>query len=301
MVTIEQLGAHFPEVKIIGPKSRTIERLVELKSYKGLNNELSWSNDKNLAKLLSFDAGVFICSEKIREFSLKDNVTYILVKEPRKLFQKVLVQYFYTPPALGQIENTVQIHRKAKVGKNVSIGHNTVIEAGSEIGENTFIGSNNVILKNTKIGNNVNIGNNNTIGGIGFGYEKDEKGQFQLIPHIGNVVISDMVEIGNNTCIDRAVLGSTFIGENCKIDNQVHIAHNVEIGANSVIIAHAMIGGSTVIEEDTWIAPSSALINGIRIAKGSVVGLGAVVVKSVQEASVMVGNPAKPLTKASKQ
>lgn len=106
---------------------------------------------------------------------------------------------------------------------------------------------NTVILKDTIIEDNVVIGANNTIGGVGFGYEKDREGNFELIPHIGNVHIKRNVEIGNNTCIDRAVLGSTILEENVKVDNLVHIAHGVFVGRNSVVIANAMVAGSVNI------------------------------------------------------
>jgi len=180
-----------------------------------------------------------------------------------------------------------------KIGKNVFIGDFSVIESGCVIGNNCFIGYNNVLHKKTKIGNDVKIGSNNTIGGIGFGYEKNEKGDYEVLPHIGNVVISNKVEIGNNTCIDRAVLGSTIIKQNVKIDNLVHVAHGVVIGENSLIIANSMLGGSSVIGKNAWISPSVSIINKGEIEDGALVGMGAVVVKPVKSKTIVVGNPAK--------
>ena len=148
-------------------------------------------------------------------------------------------------------------------------------------------------MDNTIIGNNVTIGCNNTIGGIGFGYEKDEFGEYKLIKHIGNVVINDGVEIGNNTCIDRGVIGSTIIGENCKIDNLVHIAHGVNIGKNSLIIANSMIAGSVTIGENVWVAPSTSIINGISIGNNSMTGIGALIIKEIKDSELHIGSPAK--------
>jgi UDP-3-O-[3-hydroxymyristoyl] glucosamine N-acyltransferase len=150
-----------------------------------------------------------------------------------------------------------------------------------------------VLLKGTHVGDDVIIGCNNTIGGTGFGYEKNEAGNYTVMPHLGNVVIHNKVEIGNNTCIDRAVIGSTIIGENVKIDNLVHIAHGVVIGKNSLIIANAMIGGSTVIGENCWVAPSASIINKGQIGDQATVGMGAVVTKPVEKDATVAGNPAR--------
>jgi UDP-3-O-[3-hydroxymyristoyl] glucosamine N-acyltransferase len=155
------------------------------------------------------------------------------------------------------------------------------------------IGHNNTIHKKTIIGNDVKIGSNNTIGGVGFGYEKNEFGKNEVLPHIGNVVIKNKVEVGNNTCIDKAVLGSTIICENVKIDNLVHIAHGVIIKDNSLIIANSMIGGSSIIGENVWVSPSVSIINKISVGDNSLVGMGAVVLKSLDQNTVSVGNPSK--------
>jgi UDP-3-O-[3-hydroxymyristoyl] glucosamine N-acyltransferase len=163
------------------------------------------------------------------------------------------------------------------------------------MGQNVKIGHNSVILDNTIIGSNVTIGCNNTIGGIGFGYEKNEFGEYELIKHIGNVVINDGVEIGNNTCIDRGVIGSTIIGENCKIDNLVHIAHGVNIGKNSLIIANSMIAGSVTIGENVWVAPSTSIINGVKIGDNSMTGIGTVVIRDIGNNELHIGIPSKKI------
>ena len=132
------------------------------------------------------------------------------------------------------------------------------------------------------------IGHSSTIGSDGFGYENGLR-----FNHIGNVIIEEGVEIGSNTCIDRGTLGSTIIGKGVKIDNLVHIAHNVVIGEGSLIIACAMIAGSVTIGDNVWIGPSVSIAKGLYIGDNAVIGMGAVVLKDVPEGATMVGNPAK--------
>jgi UDP-3-O-[3-hydroxymyristoyl] glucosamine N-acyltransferase len=112
------------------------------------------------------------------------------------------------------------------------------------------------------------------------------------------VIIEDCVDIGANTCIDRGTLGNTVIRRGAKIDNLVHIAHNVVVGENTMVIANAMIGGSTEIGADSWVAPSATLRDAIQIGAASTVGLGAVVTKSVPDGEVWAGNPAKFLRRS---
>jgi len=151
---------------------------------------------------------------------------------------------------------------------------------------------NTVVLKNTTIGDRVRIGSNCSIGNFGFGYEKNEKEDYELIEHLGVVKIENDVHIHNNTCIDRGVLGETYIGENVKIDNLVHIAHGVHIERNSLIIANAMVAGSVRIGKNSWIAPSTSVKNQINISAGTLTGIGAVVLKDSSENDVLIGSPA---------
>ena len=117
------------------------------------------------------------------------------------------------------------------------------------------------------------------------------------MPHIGNVHLKENVEVGNNVCIDRAVMGSTLLSENVKVDNLVHIAHGVKIGKNSLIIANSMIAGSVEIGENVWVSPSSSIRQKLIIENDALIGMGAVVVKNVEPSSVVAGNPAKPFPK----
>ncbi|MCK7528014.1 MAG: UDP-3-O-(3-hydroxymyristoyl)glucosamine N-acyltransferase [Ignavibacteriales bacterium] len=157
------------------------------------------------------------------------------------------------------------IHPTAKLAENVAIGKNVVISSGCKIGANSKIFHNTVISENVSVGNdclihanvsirencvigdNVIIHSGTVVGSDGFGYTPNDKGEYEKIPQIGNVVIEDDVEIGSNVSIDRAAMGSTIIKRGCKIDNLVQIAHNVILGEDTVISAQTGISGSTKI------------------------------------------------------
>lgn len=274
---------------------RFINSIVSYSPKNMSNDTITWLNEKKISLFDSSTIGTIITSLN-SNIPPSNNYTLILVSNPRRAFQRIL-QLFYTSSNIGKIEPTATIYKSATLGDNCYVGHNVVIEEDVKIGNHTKIMHNSTILKNTVIGNNCIIGSNCTIGGLGFGYEKNEEGEYEFIYHIGNVLIEDNVEIGNNTCIDRAVLGSTYIGNNVKIDNLVHIAHGCQIGNNSLVIANAMIAGSVEIGENTWVAPSSSIINNKKIGNNVTIGLGAVVIKDIESGDVVVGNPSKSINR----
>jgi UDP-3-O-[3-hydroxymyristoyl] glucosamine N-acyltransferase len=259
--------------------------------------DIVWISDKNFDSATSLVNTNVLCSKKIENL-IDSSCNVLIVDNPRLAFKKVLELFSASSNIDHCISSSAVLGSDVMIEEPVYIGHNCIIEDGCKISKNTYIGNNNVILKNTIIGENVVIGHNNTIGGLGFGYEKNEAGQFEFIPHIGGVILCNGVEIGSNTCIDRAVIGNTVIGENVKIDNLVHIAHGVDIGRNSLIIANSMIAGSVKIGENVWVSPSASIINKVKVEDNSLVGIGAVVLKNVAEDSVVVGNPAKKLIKS---
>lgn len=158
--------------------------------------------------------------------------------------------------------------------------------------EETRIHPTAVLYGKTKIGFDVAIGPYSVIGKSGFGYDKDGK-----IPHIAGVMLCDNVEIGANTCIDRGKLVDTFIGKNTKIDNLVHIAHNVRIGKDCLVVAGAVIGGSCAIGDNCFIGMNVSIRQHLRIGDNVVIGAGAVVVKDLEPDQTYVGNPARPISK----
>ena len=177
------------------------------------------------------------------------------------------------------------------------IGKNVIIEKNVKIGKNVTIGHNSVIREDTVIGNNVIIGCSCTIGGVGFGYTKNEKGNYEQIFHSGNVILKDDVEIGNSTNIEKASIGSTIIGKNCKIGHLVSIGHSCKISENCIITTFANISGSCEIGKNVWIGPKANLHQKMKVGDNSVVGMSSVVIKSVPSNSTVFGFPAKAISK----
>lgn len=151
--------------------------------------------------------------------------------------------------------------------------------------------------KKNEIAQGVDIGDYCKIGRDGFGWARDKDGSLVKIPHKGNIVIERNVTIGSNVCIDRAVTGSTVIGEGTKIDNLVHIAHGAKIGKHCLIVAGVVIGGSSEIGDYSYIGMGALIKNKVTIGKNVLIGMGAVVTKDVPDNEIWVGNPAKFLRK----
>ena len=287
------IAAKIGVTRIIGDENTRIAEPIQLTADNDRHDVIMWASMQNYDILKQVKKGVIIC-QNIEDEDIQTNCQYLIAENPRSTF-RLLLQTFFMPVEVRNIARTAVIDPSVKLGKNLSIGENVVIEAGCVIGDDTTIGHNTVIKSRTLIGHNVQIGACNVIGGVGFGYEKDENGDYVIIPHVGNVVIERSVEIGNNTCVDRGVLGSTILRENCKIDNLVHIAHGVIVGRNALVIALALVAGSVEIGESAWIAPASSILQKVKIGKNATIGMGAVVLKNVGENEVWVGNPAKKL------
>lgn len=196
-----------------------------------------------------------------------------------------------------EINETASIGPGVVIDDNVKISANTVIASGCRIGENSIVGrncrfdTNVVVYHNCVIGNDVIIQANSTIGSSGFGYFFID-GSHRLVPHNGGVVIEDFVEIGANTCIDRAKFGNTIIGAGTKIDNLVHIAHNVVIGKCCLITGQVGISGSCKIGNDVVLAGQVGLVDNIEIGDGVVIGAQAGVTRNVAAGSQVFGSPA---------
>jgi UDP-3-O-[3-hydroxymyristoyl] glucosamine N-acyltransferase len=210
---------------------------------------------------------------------------------PKELFFSILTRFFNSMEE-SRIASTSTIET-TKIGKNVLIGNNCYICKDVTIGDNVCIRNNVSIECKTVIGNNSIINSGVIIGTDGFGYYKTEDGTNVKVPHFGGVIIGSDVEIGANTCIDRGTLDDTIIEDNVKIDNLCHIAHNTQIKENSFVIALSMLGGSSVLEKNTYIAPGALVMNQITVGEKSLVGMGAVVTKNVESNKVVVGVPAR--------
>jgi UDP-3-O-[3-hydroxymyristoyl] glucosamine N-acyltransferase LpxD len=183
------------------------------------------------------------------------------------------------------------IHPSARIGRNVVTGRGVRIGAGTVIYHNVVIGDEVVI------GARCVVKSGAVIGEEGFGFERDAQGRAVRLPHIGTVLIGDDVEVGSLTTICRGTLADTVLRNGCKIDDHVHIAHNVDVGEDAFVIACAEVSGGVKIGPRAWIAPNASVLNQLTIGADAVVGLGGVVVKSVHDGVVVVGNPARPLAR----
>lgn len=184
------------------------------------------------------------------------------------------------------------------VGKNVTIGNNVKIYPNSFIGDNVTIGDNCIffagvrIYSESVIGSNCVIHSGTIIGSDGFGFAPQEDGTYNKVPQIGNVILEDNVEVGSCTTIDRATLGSTVIRKGVKLDNQIQIAHNVEIGENTVIASQTGIAGSTKIGKNCMIGGQVGIVGHITIGNNVRIQAQAGIAKSIGDGEVIQGSPA---------
>ena len=257
------------------------ESLVWVNSKKNIN----FAETK--ARLIFVDPAVGLSDDLLK------TKTFIVVDNPKLAYIRVVEKYFVMKPPFG-VHPTACIHAEAKIHPDTHVGPFSYV-GRSSIDEGTILYGHCFIYDHVAIGKNVVVQAGAVIGSDGYGYSRNEEGIFEKFPHVGGVVIENDVEIGANTCIDKGTLGNTIIREGAKIDNLVHIAHNVIVGKHAAVIANSMIGGSTEIGDYGWVAPSASLMNGIRVGAKATVGLGAVVTKNVPDGETWAGVPAQPL------
>jgi len=242
---------------------------------------------------------------------IKQPITATLIKVPDaySAFATLLDKYQQIQQQLTGIQQPVYIDATAKIGDNVFIGafayigKNVVVGDGTKIYPSTFIGDNVTIAQHTIlhpgvkiyhdciIGSKVTIHAGSVIGADGFGFAPQADGSFKKVPQIGNVLIEDNVEIGSNTCIDRATIGSTIIKSGAKLDNLLQIAHNVEVGNNTVIAAQTGVSGSTKIGNNVMIGGQAGLAGHLIIGNGAKINAQTGVGKAVKPGTSVTGTP----------
>ncbi len=260
--------------------------------------------------LINSDAGLIFVPTEFKDDE-KVSANLIFCKTPYILFMMLVKNWLEkdSTSKISEIHKTATIATSATIGENVAIGANAVISEDVTIGNNTIIHSNCVIMKNVTIGQNCkffpnitiyencSIGNNVilhagvVIGADGFGYIFNQ-GIQNKIPHIGEVIIENDVEIGANSCVDRATLSKTIIGNGTKIDNLVQIGHNCQVGENSIICAQTGLAGSTIIKNRVYLAGQVGVGGHLTINDDVLVGAQSGVTKSIKEKTKIFGTPA---------
>lgn len=305
--TAEQI-AGILEGEVVGNPNAEVYKLAKIEE--GTSGSLTFlANPKYQSYIYTTEATVTIVNATF-EPEQPITTTLIRVEDAYKAFSKLLEYYNQVKLMKSGIEQPSVISENvvygehlylgsfSYIGKNVTIGTNVKIYPNTFIGDNVTIGDDCIffagvrIYSETEIGNKCTIHSGSIIGSDGFGFAPTEDGSYSKIPQIGNVILEDNVEVGSCTTIDRATLGSTIIRKGVKLDNQIQIAHNVEIGENTVIAAQTGIAGSTKIGKNCMIggqvgfAGHLVIGDNVRIQAQSGIG------KNIKDGETLQGSPA---------
>ncbi|MBN2375633.1 MAG: UDP-3-O-(3-hydroxymyristoyl)glucosamine N-acyltransferase [Sedimentisphaerales bacterium] len=299
----EKIGA-----RLVGDAQLTIETIASLSE--AAPGTLTFANDPQYFPQVEQTAATAVIVPQ--DFPGKSPAALLFTADVDDALDQALL--LFTPDntlTIGSIDKSACIDPSADIGKNVNIashvtiGKNSIIGESStihpgcvignhvKIGANCQLGANVVINNNCVLGNNVIIHANATMGTDGFGYRL-VNGKHKKIPHIGIVVIEDDVEIGANTCIDRAKFGKTVIGRGTKIDNLVQIGHNVQVGENCIIVSQAGIAGSCRLGQYVVLGGQVGLKDHIEIGDRCQVGGQCGVMSNVEPDSIIAGSPHRP-------
>ena len=312
MFTLEQIALEVGGV-IVGDSSTSITEVNDI--------ELANSGSISFAFLPKYKK--MILSSKASAFVVTDqkdlqNLSGIVVRNPYLAMIKILDLFSnkFTPDYT--INKHTEISRSASLGKNVGvgpftvigdnvkIGDNVIIGSGTKISGSTIIGSNSIVKDNISIyedsiiGENTVINSGSVVGADGFGFTTIEKVHHK-IPHIKKVIIGNFVEIGASCTIDRGSVKNTIIGDHCKLDNQIHIAHNVTVKEGCLLAAGVTVGGSTTIGSYSQIGGETAIGPHLIIGEESIFAARSCVLKSLDGGQLYAGNPARPLKEKQKR
>jgi UDP-3-O-[3-hydroxymyristoyl] glucosamine N-acyltransferase len=281
-------------VRIHGEGTAGVDRIASLTSLRPGALLFVNKSDVDLAPILSrLGSGIIIATAPVNMGTeVPSGCAIIECVNARLSFARCARAYFCKETLEIGIHPTAVIGMDTVIAPSAWIGANCYVGNRCSIGERSKIFPNVTIFDDCNIGAHVTINAGTVIGADGYGYEQNAQGKYEKFPHTGGVVVEDDVEIGANTCIDRGVLEDTIVRRGVKIDNLVHVAHNVEIGENAMIIACCMIGGSVRIGARAWVAPAVTIINQKHIGMDAIIGLGAVVTKDVADGQTVMGAPA---------
>ena len=249
---------------------------------------LTFLNDEKYYKEIENNKSVtcIITTKEVLEKIKGNKYGIILSENPRKdffeLHNKLVKENFYFSKNENKISEKAIISEKATIGEyNIIIEEDVIIESNVTIYENVTIKKGSIIRSGTRIGGN--------------GFEFSRFGKEVLsVEFAGDVFVDENVEIQNNTCVDRGVFDRTYLGKNVKVDNLVHIAHDVKVGDNTLVVACTLIGGRTRIGKNSYLGPNCTVKNGLVLGENSKVSMGAVVTKNVKDNEIVTGNFAIP-------
>lgn len=309
--TLEELAVE-TDCQLIGNPKYMISGVSELE-HAAPHDAVYVAEPRFLSKLDSTQAGVIFIAPK---FVRPADRNYLLSDDPALAFQKfskIIHAMRQKPPGFQGVHPSAVIHPSAHIGAGVHIGPNAVIERDVTVHDNANIGAlvylgpevtidehacihpNVTIHEGCRIGKRSIILSGAVIGSLGFGFRPDEQGHHQRYEHMGNVIIEDDVEVGANTTIDRARLRSTRIGHGTKIDNQVQIAHNCEIGSNNIIVSQVGIAGSCKTGAYVVLAGRVCINDHVSICAKTVIAACTAVLRDITAPGTYIGFPAIPL------
>jgi len=308
--TIEEINTIL-KGELVGNTSHKIQGPEQLE--KAQNNHITFIGSSKYARLWEdSNACAAIVNEKI-DINPGDNRAFIKVKNADLAMAKILEVFNPDPPVFDdEIHPTAVIHESATLGKGCKIGAgcyvgkdvvlgigvilypNVTILDETKIGDHSVFWSGTVVRERCEIGSHCIFHTNVSIGADGFGYRPSDDGRGLVkIPQIGNVVIGNAVEIGANSCVDRGKFSSTIIGDGCKIDNLVQIAHNSVMGRSCIMAGHSGLAGSVTLGDGVIIGGSASIKDHTTIHSGAVVGAGSGVMGDVQAGKTVLGYPAQ--------
>lgn len=299
--------AEFIQGTIIGDENATVHTFAKIEE--GIPGALSFlSNPKYTSYIYDTKSSIVLVNKDF-EPEHEISTTLIKVDNAYESLAKLMTLYEMSQPKKSGISSLASIADNAKIGEGCYIGPFTCIEEGVEIGKNVYIHPNVTIGNNVKIGDNCilyphvtvyhdcRIGNNcilhagAVIGADGFGFAPTPDG-YEKIPQIGIVILEDSVDVGANTCIDRATMGATIIKKGVKLDNLIQVAHNVEIGSNTVMASQVGIAGSAKVGEWCMFGGQVGVAGHIKIGDKVSVGAQSGIPGNVKSGTTLMGYPA---------
>ncbi len=288
--------------KIVGDSNILIDCISSLQNAK--KKSLTFiDNKKYIDSLFKTKASACIVSDEIfNKYSKELNISFLISKNPYLTYAKLLHIFYPYSKDTGsfdfidiKVKDSSKVSKNAELKSNVTIGKNSFINSFSSIGPNVYIGNNcyignNVSIANTYIGNNVNIQDGAVIGQDGYGYAYDGSSYIK-VPQVGIVKIGNFVEIGSNCTIDRGSLSFTEIKDGVKIDNLVHIAHNVKVGKNTMIAGQSGIAGSSNVGENVLMGGQVGISGHLNIDDNVQIGAQSGVTKNIKKNNIVSGTP----------